>query len=62
MLCDIVEMSSCHILLGRPWNYDCRVVHDCVKDVYTIEKGGMKKYLIHLQDTKLGKRNLTFGH
>ena len=22
VLCDIVEMSSCHILLGRPWQYD----------------------------------------
>ena len=48
MLCDIVDMSSCHILLGKPWKYDCRVVHDCVKNVTTIEKGGRKHSLISL--------------
>lgn len=28
ILCDIVPMQACHILLGRPWQYDRRVVHD----------------------------------
>ena len=34
VLCDVVDMSSCHILLGRPRQYDCRAVHDCVKNVF----------------------------
>ena len=34
VLCDIVEMSSHHIFLGRPWYYDCGVVHDCFKNLY----------------------------
>ena len=61
MLCDIVDMSSYEILLGRPWKYDFRVVHDYVKNVFTIEKGGMKNSLIPLHNVEVGRRNLSFG-
>ena len=61
MLCNIVDMNICHVLLGRPWQCDCRVVHDCVKNVFTIEKGGRKFSLIPLQNEELGKRNLSIG-
>ena len=23
VLCDIVDMNNCHVLLSRPWQYDC---------------------------------------
>jgi hypothetical protein len=26
--CDMVSMDACHLLLGRPWQYDGSVVHD----------------------------------
>jgi len=26
--CDVVSMDACHLLLGRPWQYDRGVVHD----------------------------------
>lgn len=61
MLCDIVDMITCHMFLGRPWKYDCKAVHDCVKIVFTIENCGKKFSLILLQDTKLSKMNLSFG-
>ena len=61
MLCDIVEMNNCHLLLGIPWQYDCKVVHDCVKNVFTVEKGGWKFSLIPLQNEELGRRNLSVG-
>lgn len=61
VLCDIVDMNSCHILLGSPWQHDCKAVHDCVKTVFTIEKGGRKFSLIPLQNVELGRRNLSFG-
>ena len=61
MLYDIVDMKNCHLLLGRAWQYDCRVVHDCVKNVFTVEKGGRKLSLIPLQNEELGKRNLSIG-
>ena len=48
VLCDIVDMNSCHVLLGKPWQYDCRAVHDCVRNVFTVEKGGRKFFLIPL--------------
>lgn len=28
VLCDVVPMQACHVLLGRPWQYDRRVSHD----------------------------------
>ncbi|XP_040998254.1 uncharacterized protein LOC121244313 [Juglans microcarpa x Juglans regia] len=28
VLCDVVPMHACHLLLGRPWQYDLRVTHD----------------------------------
>ena len=61
MLCDIVDMNSCHVLLGRPWQYDCKEVYECFKNVFTIEKGGKKFSLIPLKDEKIGRRNLSVG-
>jgi len=26
--CDVIPMDACHILLGRPWQFDRRVLHD----------------------------------
>ena len=28
VLCDVVPMEACHLLLGRPWQYDKKVTHD----------------------------------
>jgi hypothetical protein len=28
VLCDVVPMHACHLLLGRPWQYDKRAKHD----------------------------------
>ncbi|XP_073525851.1 uncharacterized protein [Phyllobates terribilis] len=28
MLCDVVPMNACHLLLGRPWQFDRKVTHD----------------------------------
>ncbi|RDY05225.1 hypothetical protein CR513_10962, partial [Mucuna pruriens] len=28
VLCDIVPMKTTHILLGRPWKFDNKVIHD----------------------------------
>lgn len=28
VMCDIVPMDACHVLLGRPWQYDRSVFHD----------------------------------
>ncbi|XP_073054076.1 uncharacterized protein [Primulina eburnea] len=35
VLCDVVPMHACHVLLGRPWQYDRRVSHDGFKNKYS---------------------------
>lgn len=43
-------MDTCHLLLGRPWQYDRRIVHDGFKNTYSFEKDGVK---INLGPTKM---------
>jgi hypothetical protein len=38
ILCDVVPIQKSHILLGRPWYYDRKAIHDRVKNKYTIVK------------------------
>ena len=34
--CDIVPMTACQLLLGRPWQYDRQVTHDGRENTYTL--------------------------
>ncbi|GJU02692.1 reverse transcriptase domain-containing protein [Tanacetum coccineum] len=38
--CDVVPMDACHVLLGRPWQFDRKTKHDGFKNTYTFEKDG----------------------
>ena len=33
--CDVILMDACHLLLGRPWQYDRKVMHDGGKNTCT---------------------------
>ena len=33
--CDIAPVDYCHLLLGRPWEYDRRIIHDGAKNTYS---------------------------
>ncbi|RDX80875.1 hypothetical protein CR513_38509, partial [Mucuna pruriens] len=35
VLCDVVPMKATHLLLGRPWQYDRKVIHDGVTNKFT---------------------------
>ncbi|KAK1616641.1 hypothetical protein QYE76_022158 [Lolium multiflorum] len=35
--CDVVPMTVCHMLLGRPWQYDKKAIHDGHSNVYTFK-------------------------
>ncbi|KAF9665304.1 hypothetical protein SADUNF_Sadunf16G0108800 [Salix dunnii] len=48
VLCDMALMKANHILLGRPWQYDRKEVHDKVKNRYTIVKDGKTITLVPL--------------
>ena len=50
VLCDIMPMDVFHILLGRPWKYDIKVVHDRRKNTYSLEKDGKRHTLSPLED------------
>ena len=34
VVCDVVEMDTCHLILGRPWQYDVVATHRCKDNVY----------------------------
>ena len=46
VLCDVVPIQASHILLGRPWQYDRKTIHDGVKNRYTIVKDGKTIILV----------------
>jgi hypothetical protein len=50
ILCDIMPMDVYHVLLGRPWKYDKKSIHDGRKNTYSLEKDGNKHVLLPLQD------------
>jgi hypothetical protein len=45
-------MNVCHILLGRPWQYDRNDVHDQRKNTHTLEKNGRVHMLLPIEDKK----------
>ncbi|XP_023879896.2 uncharacterized protein LOC111992260 [Quercus suber] len=42
VVCDVVEMDACHLILGRPWQYDVDATHKCKDNVYVFFKNGRK--------------------
>ncbi|MFS7953592.1 hypothetical protein Hanom_Chr07g00620551 [Helianthus anomalus] len=53
-------MDACHVLLGRPWLFDRKVVHDGYKNTYSFVEDGRKIALLPLMSTNtLERRTLT---
>ncbi|CAN4090614.1 unnamed protein product [Withania somnifera] len=48
ILCDVVPMLACHVLLGRPWQFDRNVVHQGRTNKYTFVINGKKHILAPL--------------
>jgi hypothetical protein len=53
ILCDVIPMDVCHILLGRPWQFDGNVIHDGRKNTYTLEKNGKTHMLLPIEEKKV---------
>jgi hypothetical protein len=53
VLCDVIPMDVCHVLLGRPWQYDRNVVHDGRMNTYTLEKDGRTHRLLPKKDEEV---------
>jgi len=47
--CDIIPIDACHILLGRPWLFDRKVIYDVYLNTYSFFKDGKKITLAPIQ-------------
>ncbi|XP_030964692.1 uncharacterized protein LOC115985950 [Quercus lobata] len=61
--CDVVVMDACHLLIGRPWQYDREVQHDGKKNTYSFMFGSTKIVLLPCKEiepklTSRGGKNL----
>lgn len=41
-ICDVAPMHSSHLLLGRPWQFDRRAIHDGFRNTFKLEHLGHK--------------------
>ncbi|KAF8106381.1 hypothetical protein N665_0141s0004 [Sinapis alba] len=46
VLCDVLPMEAGHILLGRPWQSDRRVIHDGFTNKHSFEFDGRKTVMV----------------
>ncbi|XP_020694313.1 uncharacterized protein LOC110108140 [Dendrobium catenatum] len=46
VLCDVLDMDVCHLILGRPWQFDTGVVYDGRANAYAFEWKGRKLKLL----------------
>ncbi|XP_076905525.1 uncharacterized protein LOC143561287 [Bidens hawaiensis] len=44
--CDVVPMDACHLLLGRPWEYEYSIEHNGRSNTYSFIFGGVKLTLV----------------
>ncbi|CAM8953952.1 unnamed protein product [Rhodiola kirilowii] len=51
VLCDVAEMSACHLLLGRPWQFDRDAMHKGRENVYVFTKENVRIILNPQTDT-----------
>ena len=45
-----MPMDVCHMLLGRPWQIDRKVIYDGRKKTFTFEKDGGRRTLHPLEE------------
>ncbi|GKV07344.1 hypothetical protein SLEP1_g19138 [Rubroshorea leprosula] len=55
---DVIPMDDCHLLLGRPWQFDRKAIHDGHANTYSFVKDGVKVKLTPLKPKEtLEKKN-----
>jgi hypothetical protein len=58
VLCDVVLMQVSHLLLGRPWQYDRRAIHDGVTNTYSFEMNVRPITLVFLKPKQIYEEQL----
>jgi hypothetical protein len=59
ILCDVIPMDVCHILLGRPWQFDRNVIHDGRKNTYTQKNNGRTQMLLPIEEKNVKEESNT---
>ncbi|GJU64587.1 RNA-directed DNA polymerase [Tanacetum coccineum] len=49
--CDVIPIDACHVLLGRPWQFDRRVIHDGYLNTYSFVHNNRKIVLTPIDPT-----------
>jgi hypothetical protein len=57
VICDVIPMDVCHVLLGRPWQYDRSVMYNGRENTFALEKEGRRHILIPLKDEKVEEQS-----
>ena len=52
-LCDIIPMEAGHILLGRPWQFDKKAIHNGLTNEITLTHGSKKFKLVSLTPSQV---------
>ncbi|GKV27135.1 hypothetical protein SLEP1_g36340 [Rubroshorea leprosula] len=47
--CDVIPVDACHLLLGCPWQFDQKAIHDSHANTYSFVKDGVKIKLTPLK-------------
>jgi len=47
MLCDVVPMEVCHILFGRPWQFDKKSIHNGLTNEITFTHREKNKFVLY---------------
>jgi hypothetical protein len=53
ILCDVVPMHASHLLLGRPWQFNRKAIHDGFGNRFTIVKDGKTITLVPLSSKQV---------
>ncbi|XP_021722706.1 uncharacterized protein LOC110690181 [Chenopodium quinoa] len=62
VLCDVLPMDACHVLLGRPWQFDRDVMHDGRKNTFSFMMDKKNIVLYPLSPTIKHKESLGTGN
>lgn len=59
--CDVVDMDACHLILGRPWQFDRKVHHDGGTNSYSFMFEGKRIVLLPTKESKESKETNKSG-
>ncbi|XP_074300260.1 uncharacterized protein LOC141631497 [Silene latifolia] len=58
---EVLYQNACHILLGRPWQFDRKVEHDETSNVYSVTNGNVTYNLKPMSSNKVKESKLKKG-